>query len=418
MILTLLQGDVRAELAKLDANSVHCVVTSPPYWGLRQYLADDHPLKGMEIGGESLHDCGAWAQCLTPCEACYVCTLRVVFASVWRVLRTDGNLFLNLGDSSANIGKGGAWDAGRSRFSPKQTTPGHQYSRQANRRRIPGLKQKDLCMIPARVALALQADGWYLRGDYIWYKTNPMPESVTDRFTRAHEYIFHLTKRARYYFDADAVREPQTGNAHSRGSSWTPKPANTPAGVKQNPSFQAATRQTVIIPGGRNRRDVLAIAGEKFTGAHFATFPRALVEPFILAGSSPRCCEQCGAPWTRITKKSRFKDPKDGRNSCRGQGSQREGTGKSVREGREWLRIDTVETIGWRPSCTCADAAGSAACVVLDPFAGTGTVGAVALKHDRTFIGIELNPDYAAMAFQRLDPIGRQTKMWNAGETA
>ena len=254
--LTLYGGDCREVLRELPAESVHCVVTSPPYWGLRDYGV------GGQLG-------------LEPTPEAYVANMVDVFREVRRVLRDDGTLWLNLGDSYAGSGKG-AWD--RDDIQKEVYVPGVTGAKIPTT--TPGLKPKDLVGIPWRVAFALRADGWYLRSDIIWSKPNPMPESVTDRPTKAHEYLFLLSKSARYYFDADAVREDGTGRtAGNRG------PVKG-AGV-DDPFFRTREGFEKVADKpwtARNLRTVWQIATEPYPGAHFATFPRKLVEPCVKAG--------------------------------------------------------------------------------------------------------------------------------------
>ena len=247
---TILVGDVRKRLAEIPDRTVQCCVTSPPYWGLRDYGHDG------QIGLEQ-----------TPDE--YVSEMVAVFAEVRRVLRDDGVLWLNLGDSYAG-NNSRASNGGRAGFGkPRETV---------TNRTGEGLKQKDLVGIPWRVAFALQADGWYLRQDIIWHKPNPMPESVTDRCTKSHEYVFMLTKSARYYFDNQAIKEPSesTNTGHRFG------------GNKYGDSTEKIHRtkgQTYTATGTRNKRDVWTINTKPFKGAHFAVMPEALVEPCVLASS-------------------------------------------------------------------------------------------------------------------------------------
>ena len=309
MTAKILIGDVRTRLADIESGSVQTCVTSPPYWGLRDYGNDG------QIGLEA-----------TVAE--YVNNMVDVFREVKRVLRDDGTLWLNLGDSYAGSGKGRNPDGTVhvSALIAKQGTSAGTVMGNVPSGLVPeGLKAKDLIGIPWRVAFALQADGWYLRQDIIWAKPNPMPESVKDRCTKSHEYLFLLTKSSKYYFDNQAIKEPSVsnvGNAKIRfggnkyGDSTDPKYA-TKSGNVWEPSET------------RNKRDVWNIPTKPFKGAHFAVMPEALVEPCILAGS---------------------------------------GGG------------DTV----------------------LDPFTGSGTVGVVALREGRKFIGTELNPEYAAMAVERI----------------
>lgn len=262
-------GDCREVLARIPDGSVQTVVTSPPYFGLRSYLSTDHLDKANEIG-------------LEPTVDAYVSEMVAVFREVRRVLKDDGTVWLNLGDSYA-AGKSGRTDHGSgdptSKLGPDRdglpngTPPGPV----AYRKPTDGLKPKDLIGIPWRVAFALQADGWYLRQDIIWAKPGPMPESVTDRCTKSHEYIFLLSKSPRYYFDSAAIAELSVG------------PGRIPGGNhKVDVSWNDDSRD-MSVPVGitRNKRSVWTIATTPFADVHFATFPRKLVEPCILAGSRP-----------------------------------------------------------------------------------------------------------------------------------
>lgn len=251
-------GDCREVLNTLPDQCAQCIVTSPPYYGLRDYGVDG------QIGLEETPDA-------------YVAELVAVFRAAWRVLRDDGTLWLNLGDSYASGGNG--------------TSTRYQEMRGVNtalaqalpRKVAPvGLKPKDLIGIPWRVAFALQADGWYFRQDIIWHKPNPMPESVTDRCTKAHEYMFLLTKRERYYFDAAAIAEPSI-HAGDVVINSGGKNANMGDFGQTRTGFIGA----VTVKDTRNRRSVWTIPTHGFSEAHFATFPEALVEPCILAGTRP-----------------------------------------------------------------------------------------------------------------------------------
>ena len=263
MTVRIINSDCREALKSLPDNSIHCCVTSPPYFGLRDYGVDG------QIGLEQ-----------TPDE--YVAKLVEVFREVRRVLRDDGTLWLNLGDSyfSTTKGTGGKNSStinakrdengtviGKSiiTYDPIRISPGET-----------GLKPKDLIGIPWRVAFALQADGWYLRQDVIWSKPNPMPESVKDRCTKAHEYIFLLSKSPRYYFDSEAIKEP----AVSEKPAGNRRAMNAGRLGKEGWSFDPAKS----IPERRNRRSVWTVATEPFSEAHFAVFPPSLIEPCILAG--------------------------------------------------------------------------------------------------------------------------------------
>lgn len=253
-------------------NSVDCVVTSPPYWGLRDYSTEG------QLGLEE-----------TPEE--WVVNMVAVFREVWRVLKPTGTVWMNLGDSYAANGTTGGGGAVDTRTDGRKTTPGDKVRGRKpevrNARRI-GLKAKDLVGIPWRMAFALQDDGWYLRSDIIWSKPNPMPESVTDRPTKAHEYVFLLTKSPRYYYDADAIRERHAdwergahGERVGSGDDERPQP-----GVRTG-TFNAKDRHgadRAYNPSGRNKRTVWEIPTQPYPEAHFATYPEKLVEPCILAG--------------------------------------------------------------------------------------------------------------------------------------
>jgi DNA modification methylase len=253
----LIRGDAR-RLPLVDG-CIACVVTSPPYWGLRDYGAP------QQIGLES-----------TP-EA-YVAQLVAVFREVRRVLADDGTAWLNLGDSYA--GGGGFCPGAPSNLAgSKQTTQGG--SIRGSIKPQGDIKAKDLVGIPWRVAFALQADGWYLRSDIIWSKPNPMPESVTDRPTKAHEYIFLLAKAARYYYDADAIAESGAKPIGSNGNF-----GNKDAQARRVAALTGNMRPGVeyLIDGTRNKRSVWHVSTQPYPDAHFATFPEALIEPCILAG--------------------------------------------------------------------------------------------------------------------------------------
>ncbi len=344
--LRIICGEALEELRKLPEASVHCVVTSPPYWGLRNY---GHP---DQIGMEK-----------TPEE--YVQKMRAVFAEVSRVLRDDGTVWLNLGDSYA---RQAGDDATRGKPNTGQALiflNGLGREGMGNNKPPPGLKPKDLIGIPWRVAFALQSDGWYLRSDIIWAKANCMPESVTDRPTRSHEYIFLLTKSARYWYDHEAIKEPciydvnGTGTAarkaraeeHHKAMPTAERNGIRPGGYKNSVNFDGKNHgqekqrghsrrhdgfndrwdqmeKEEQCTGMRNKRDVWTVAPANYPDAHFATYPPELIKPCILAG-----CPVGGT--------------------------------------------------------------------VLDPFLGSGTTAAVALELGRSAIGIELSPEYVKLAERR-----------------
>ena len=280
MSTTIHVGNALDVLAGLPSESVHCCVTSPPYWGLRSYEG------------------GAGMIGLEPTFDEHLANLASVFREVRRVLRSDGTLWLNYGDAYTS--------GGRSTYrSGVSDNKGHQVQDDMPRPPTPnGLKPKDLMLMPARVAMALQADGWWLRSEIVWHKPNPMPESCTDRPTSSHEKLFLLTKSPRYFYDADAVRVPHLPVSLKRIESGLHHTHPADQGVGIPPVDTERMGERFAHAGGRNSRNVWTIPTHSYKGAHFATFPPALVEPCIKAGTSERgVCGECGAPWTRQTKK-------------------------------------------------------------------------------------------------------------------
>lgn len=414
------QGDCIERLRELPDNCVQCVVTSPPYWGLRDYGTGqweggdpecEHetvPARGGRGGSGpgAKNTQGAFPSELSKsvCGKCgarrvdgqlglentpeeYVAQLVEVFAEVRRVLRDDGVLWLNLGDSYCGY-------HGNSKVPDDEAPsnkPGYSENMRPTSVGADGLKPKDLVGIPWRVALALQADGWYLRSDIIWAKPNPMPESVTDRPTKAHEYVFLLTKQPRYWYDADAVREPAEYGRREWSRQQYKGGDITVHHGKDGGSVTGSNPET-----GRNRRTVWTIATAPFPEAHFATYPPALVEPCVLAGSSDRACSVCGAAWVRQVERTNVQDASaKGSRFDTGKTVARDG-GDRTQSGERYVNITT----GFAPGCTCdADTSGS---LILDPFCGSGTTGAVAVRLGRRFLGIELNPEYVAMSERRI----------------
>jgi DNA modification methylase len=309
---TILVGDVRQRLKDIPDNTVQACITSPPYWGLRDYGHDG------QIGLEQ-----------SPAE--YVAEMVAVFEEVRRVLRDDGVLWLNLGDSYNGTANNGT---GQNGFNDGRTNRDKRFSVGG----VEGLKPKDLVGIPWRVAFALQEAGWWLRQDIIWHKPNPMPESVTDRCTKAHEYLFMLTKSPKYFFDSSTIDEEAKT---APGATWKErKAAGATAGnvivgdgrrngTQRVVHGEGVTSNLTRQDGRRNKRSVWTINTKPFKGAHFAVMPEALCEPPILATS-------------------REND------------------------------------------------------LILDPFTGSGTVATVALRHNRNYIGVELNPEYVQIAVNRI----------------
>jgi len=295
----ILVGNATDTIKHLPDNSIQTVVTSPPYWGLRDYGHDD------QLGLEANHED-------------FIENLCKVFDEVWRVLKDDGTIWVNLGDSYAQSGQGGGGSYEKER-------PG--WTNKA-RKAPEGLKPKDLVGIPWRFAFAMQKRGWYLRQDIVWAKPNPMPESVTDRCTKSHEYIFLMSKSAKYFYDYEAIKEPLAESSIGRLSQDIENQIGTTranGGAKTNGNLKAVGDPE----SGRNKRSVWNVTTSRYKDAHFATYPPELITPCILAGSA---------------------------------------------EGD----------------------------IVLDPFSGSGTTGEVALLHNRNYIGLELNADYAKLSEKRL----------------
>lgn len=369
------QGDCLELLRAMPDRSVQCCVTSPPYWGLRDYGHDG------QLGLEA-----------TPDE--FVKNLVAVFREVRRVLRDDGTLWLNLGDSYA-----GSWGAqGRTSTLEGGLSMGQIQAHPKRKSRTGSIpdgvdfKPKDLVGVPWLTAFALRADGWFLRSEIIWAKPNPMPESVTDRPTKAHEQVFLLSKSARYFYDADAVREehahPEVTHISERKTDAQEVAflGNAPTNLGRAGNHEA----------GRNKRTVWTVATQPFRGAHFATFPPKLIEPMILAGSPPKCCGVCAAPWQRVTERTPMVvEPSKKR-------AEWQATDKhaATQTGGKMVQAPESKTVGWGPTCNHNDDSGRS--TILDPFSGSGTTGMVALRHDRSYIGLELNPEYAAMSRDRI----------------
>ena len=262
-------GDALDLSKRLPDDSIDCIVTSPPYWGLRSYLPDDHPDKAREMGAE-------------PTLAEYVERLVVLFRELRRALKPAGTLWLNLGDSYSGSSMTGGSGAGTLMGSQHSALKG--VDSRFSARRDAGLKPKDLCLVPYRVALALQADGWWLRDNIVWHKPNPMPSSVTDRCTSAHEAVFLLTKSARYWFDAKAIQEPF---ADERMGASGAKALPYSEGSGRRDTLGGGNRKGLGVSpdsAGRNKRNVWTIPTRPYSGSHYAVMPPALVEPCVKAG--------------------------------------------------------------------------------------------------------------------------------------
>ena len=323
-----------------------------------------------------------------PCGQCYVCRMRTWAREMWRVLRDDGVMFLNLADSYASSGRAGpvsdkaTWHGGGDYDAfplGRAPTP-------------PGLKPKDLCGIPQRVVLALQADGWYWRSGIIWEKPNSMPSSVTDRPSTSHEYIFLLTKRPRYYWDAEAVKEKSQSDDRTRTYTGEKKTLIVQGNNHGPNSMHRPENALTYVTANRNLRTVWNVATQPYSGAHFATWPAALVETMVKAGTSERgVCPTCGAPWRRVVDKGEAVNAPRNPNDAlpyTANGSTNHGNGATTLH-----KVRTVETVEWRPTCAHADASPIPA-IVLDPFCGSGTTLLVARQLGRGGLGFDLSETY------------------------
>lgn len=364
------QGDTLQIMRQWPDGVIDCCVTSPPYWGLRDFGVDG------QLGLEK-----------TPEE--YVEKMVAVFREVRRVLKKEGTCWLNLGDSyNGSGGAGGDYNKGG--LKEGQPKYGRKYT--------DNLKPKDLCGIPWRVAFALQKDGWYLRQDIIWHKPNPMPESVTDRCTKAHEYIFLLTKSAKYYYDADAIREPANYDGRKdtvmKGGGKYAEVEFSPMNPQGHERWPYKNKNGVPV---RNKRSVWTVATKPYSEAHFATFPPDLIKPCILAGCPKEICKKCGKARERIVKKTGGSIGQSWHNHENDlvAGMSQQGKSQLEKAGEEYSR----KTIGWT-DCGCETFYEPG--IVLDPFMGSGTTAIVAYENRRNYIGIELNPEYIAMAEERI----------------
>ncbi len=376
MTVKILHGDVRAMLAGLEADSVQCVVTSPPYYGLRDYGVDG------QIGHEP-----------TPAE--FVAELVAVFAEVRRVLRPDGVCWLNMGDSYAGSGKGPTGKRGIGDQAARQGFHGQHIER--------SVPAKNLLLIPWRLTIALQDDGWYVRSVVAWCKTSAMPESVQDRPTSAWEPIIMLTKSARYYYDADAVRQPVSKAPANDPRVGTERAFDYDGAASRFGNVGAARTQARGVVGsadGANLRNWWPLGPEPSRAQHYAAFPTEIPRRCILASTSERGqCPSCGSPWARVVETGERAQSANGSTPRPGIIAVHGGAGSTsvLRDGKIASRTVT----GWAPTCQC-DAGDPVPQTVLDPFVGTGTTVLVADRLQRHGIGIELNAEYAEMARRRV----------------
>jgi len=404
----ILVGNALETLRALPAASVHCCVTSPPYLWARDYGSSPvdwpavayAPLAGLPPLQVPAMRC---ALGMEPTVEAYVAHLVALLREVRRVLRDDGTLWLNLGDTFCTKPNGPNVGATRLDGSAR---PHAEYRKLRAHRGKPtpgasGLKHKDLCMAPARVALALQADGWHLRLDNVWSKPNPLPESMKDRPTKAHEFVYLLAKARRYFYDVDAVREPHVDYRADKAGRSTMR-----GQAAQKPRGRAASADRYYHPGGRNKRSVWTIAPGGFKGAHFAVMPPEIARIAVLAGTSEHgCCAACGAPWRRIVE--RVAPPPTARGlrlvSAHVRKHTSSGGTSATTLGAGVGRVPRVQYImrGWRAPC-CCEAGAPVPAVVLDVCAGSGTTLAVAHALGRHAIGCELQSDYVPLIHQHV----------------
>jgi len=351
----------------LAAKSVHTIVTSPPYYGLRNYNVDGQI--GLEV---------------TPDE--YIANLVAVFRECKRILRDDGTLWVNIGDSyngsAPNQSGQNGYNDGRENRDKRYSTGG-----------VNGLKPKDLIGIPWMLAFALRADGWYLRQDIIWAKPNPMPESVKDRCTKSHEYIFLLSKSAKYYYDNEAVKEPVSDVSMKRAEyGWNCDRPSTKNGSMGGEGIHTEKMGSRFVdPAGRNKRDVWTVTTKPYKGAHYATFNPELIKPCILAGAPETCCAECGAPYERVAEVI-SKPDRDNQEVRENRVGVIPGRDKASRMNSKNMESIVYEHKGYQPTCDCN--AGTSSGIVFDPFVGSGTTVATAIQLGRKGIGLDLSLTY------------------------
>lgn len=437
----ILVGDCRDQLKTLEEQSVHMIWTSPPYFGLRNYKND------AQIGME-------------PSPEEFVKALTEVMREAKRVLRDDGTLWLNIGDSYS---RGSRKTVPSQRGQVKGKNDENKYNFESSSANLGShnvIKPKDLIGIPWRVAFALQRDGWYLRQEITWAKGisgqddfqdeawramrkagisdkkaraalknmnlhvgTCMPESTKDRCTTSSESLFLLTKSEKYFYDHIAIREKPATPIDGRGSWEERKEAGHPVAGYSTKENMAYSGDGVTMPsispseGGRNRRNVWCIGTSSYKGAHFATAPEELVKPCIKAGTSGKgCCSQCGNPYQRVVNHPGNPGGILGKKGVPNSKTKGGGFDKLDVENEKGVRLAKGHsssqkflgtTMGWEPTCDCD--AEIEPCTVLDPFMGAATTALASLKLDRKSVGIELNPEYAQIAEDRLTEYTRET---------
>jgi DNA modification methylase len=419
------QGDAVDTLQEMPESSVHCVVTSPPYFGLRDYGVDGQI--GLE---ESLDE--------------YIQQLLDVASELRRVLRDDGSWWLNLGDSFAGSNRG-QWDSEDTAQKEAYTPDSGDLPEQDA-----SLRRKSKMLVPHRVAIALEDQGWLVRSDAVWAKPNPMPHPVKDRLHEHKEFLFHLTPEPDYWFDLDSIREPHKESSLRRRERHDFNDSGTNADAypgEENDEYIGTEPEDALHPNGKNPGDILEISVKAFPEAHFAVYPPELCETPIKSTCPPRVCAECGTPYERIVEDVPVweRDPdsvereqlqraleryensdltEEHLQAVRAKGFSDAAAGKEqTGAGRNTADVEALaeeakdvlggyfreftmtahETDGWQQACHCPTVGGyTEPGIVLDPFAGAGTTALVAKQFGRRFVGIDLNPDYVAMAQKRV----------------
>ena len=435
---TLYNGDSRMALAALEPESVDCCVTSPPYWSLRSYAGIEpllfggredceHEFAVIERKGQSggpsekqTSNAGSWfppsstVTCrlcsawrghygLEPTPQMYIEHSMEYLDDIWRVLKPSGTVFWNLGDSW--VGSGGDHKEHHKNDAGFQGKNGHLRGGTGGKPLSSGLKPKDMALIPFRFAIAAQERGWWVRSTIIWAKNNPMPESVTDRPTDAHEYIFLLTKSARYYWNQEAVREANAAGSLERYRAGERIPSRKKLGgsARANESFLEGQ---VFQADGRNSRSVWTFPTQGYPEAHFATFPEELPRRCIAAGTSEKgVCPDCGKPWEQVKEPTPAYKERLAHANDRGDWYDRRETTRKRDDGTKQGKqvggiVAEYVMLGWRP--TCKHTSEPIPAVVLDLFAGSGTTLHVARKMGRRSIGVELSGKYCELIVDRI----------------
>lgn len=428
-------SDALDYLRTLPDECVNCVVTSPPYFGLRDYGTatwDGGDLNCQHSVGNQVSD-NKWAGAITTgmrpgadawhCRKCgavridrqiglehtpalYVQALVELFREIKRVLRKDGTVWLNLGDGYAGSGPGNKkGDFSSSGLHGAKTSEKYRETLTKSVQTVVdkthlGIKSKNLMMIPARVALALQDDGWYLRAEIVWSKGNSMPESVRDRVTRSHEMVYLLTRSAHYWYDADAIKEPAKESSVARiqqanfvnqmggDKDYGKTGVNSSRSMRKTLENWAKQDEPVMMS---NARSVWDINTAPTPFAHFATMPPELVRRCVLAGCPDKVCFECGAPYTRLRQRTGHVNRREAAHVPGNSDTKVDSTG--------WQPV-SVATGQWQPTCACN--APVSAGIVLDPFMGSGTTALVSRARGRHYLGCDLNAEYVALARDRL----------------